>query len=70
MPTAIKATEAIGRLGAERLARQIKSYWKARGCDVQTRIVPVGSFENAYAVESDMVNGFPKNTEAFRYVKP
>jgi hypothetical protein len=53
---------------AERLAKRLKRFWRARGYEITTtvtheKVYERGHLENVYAVRTDMVNGFPRDAE-------
>jgi hypothetical protein len=57
-------TDTLSRYAAEQLALRIQRYWADRGYIVFARtelvVGPHGQSCCAYAVRSDMVNGFPR----------
>lgn len=51
--------------GAQELANTIKDFWKQRGYNVKTKLVPSRHIKESsifsYDVKTDMVNGLPKD---------
>jgi hypothetical protein len=51
--------------GAQIIEAQLKSYWKERGYQIKTKVVPTRHSKHHsafnYDVRSDMINGFPKD---------
>ena len=43
----------------EEAARQIKSYWAAKGHDIEAFVI--GESNNIYAIKSNLLNGLPKS---------
>lgn len=61
---AIFGDDATSLPGSQRLIAKIESYWRERGHQVHLRLVKmpyhVGAREAAYRIESDLVNGLPR----------
>jgi len=47
------------RSANEEAARQIKSYWAAKGHDIEAFVVPHTS--QIYGIQSNLINGLPKS---------
>lgn len=61
---ALFGDDATSQAGAYRLKQQIERYWRERGHEVHLRLVKmpyhVGAREASFKIESDMLNGLPR----------